>query len=171
MAVFGHSGSQAPQLMHSLVMTVAIRRAIPSRRRRVQIASGSPGSSVKGEGDPAPEEEEGLMRRLASAVATGLVFAAGVACAQEHPEMEAARKDLESAKAHLQAAAKDYGGHRKQAVGDIDRALGQIKEGLATVEKKEQKIEHKEQKLERKDTRTQHKLENLKAKEQQMQQK
>jgi hypothetical protein len=24
MAVFGHSGSQAPQLMHSLVMTVAM---------------------------------------------------------------------------------------------------------------------------------------------------
>src|SRR2546426_12188232 len=134
MAVFGHSGSQAPQLMHSLVMPVAICRAIPSRRRRVQIASGSAGGSVIGEGDPAPEEEEALMRRLALVVATGLVLAAGVARAQEHPEMEAARKDLESAKAHLQAAAKDYGGHRKQAVGDIDRALGQIKEGLATVD-------------------------------------
>ena len=39
------------------------------------------------------------MRRLALVVATGLVFAAGVACAQEHPDMEAAKKDLESAKA------------------------------------------------------------------------
>src|SRR5438094_9472374 len=170
MAVFGHSGSQAPQLMHSLVMTVAIRRAIPSRRRRVQIAPGSTGDSVIGGCRPG-REEEALMRRLALVVATGLVFAAGVACAQEHPDMEAAKKDLESAKAHLQAAAHDYGGHRRQAVGDIDRALGQIKEGLATVEKKEKKVEHKEQKLERKDTRTEHKLENLKAKEQQMQQK
>src|SRR5437763_15930289 len=170
MAVFGHSGSQAPQLMHSLVMTVATDGAIPSRRRGVQTASGPAGDAVIGDGG-STREEEALMRRLALVVATGLVFAAGVARAQEHPEMEAARKDLESAKSHLQAAAKDYGGHRKQAVGDIDRALGQIKEGLATVEKKEQKIEHKEQKLERKDTRTEHKLENLKAKEQQMQQK
>src|SRR5438552_14503827 len=152
-------------------MNVAIRRAIPSRRRRVQIAPGSTGGSVIGEGDPAPEEEEALMRRLALAVATGLVFAEDVACAQEHPDMEAAKKDLESAKAHLQAAAKDYGGHRKQAIGDVDRALGQIKEGLATVEKKEKKVEHKEQKLERKDTRTEQRLENLKAKEQQMRQK
>src|SRR3989442_2001481 len=101
MAVFGHSGSQAPQLMHSLVMTVAIRRAIPSRRRRVQIASGSAGGSVIGEGDPAPEEEEALMRRLALVVATGLVFAAGVAPAQEHPHTEAPRKELECAKTHL----------------------------------------------------------------------
>src|SRR3954463_12972570 len=29
MAVFGHSGSHAPQLMHSLVMTVAIAAVIP----------------------------------------------------------------------------------------------------------------------------------------------
>ena len=70
------------------------------------------------------------MRRLALAVATGLVFAAGVACAQEHPDMEAAKKDLESAKAHLQAAAHDYGGHRRQAVGDIDRALREIREAI-----------------------------------------
>src|SRR5438445_9731689 len=143
MAVFGHSGSQAPQLMHSLVMTVAIGRAIPSRRRGVQIGSGPAGGWMIGEGDPAPEEEEALMRRLALVVATGLVFATGVARAQEHPDMEAAKKDLESAKAHLQAAAKDYGGHRKQAAGDIDRARGQNKEGLATVEQKERKIEHK----------------------------
>src|SRR5438552_16921051 len=157
MAVFGHSGSQAPQLMHSLVMTVAIGRAIPSRRRRVHIASGSAGGSVIGEGDPAPEEEEALMRRLALVVATGLVFAAGVARAQEHPDMEAAKKDLESAKAHLQAAAHDYAGHRKQAIGDIDRALGQIKQGLAAVEKKEEKVEHKEQKLEHKAAGAEHK--------------
>src|SRR5256885_16764244 len=107
MAVFGHSGSQAPQLMHSLVMTVAIRRAIPSRRRRVQIASGSAGGSVIGEGDPAPEEEEALMRRLALVVATGLVFAAGRGRAPGPPHMEAAREDLESAEAHLQAAAQE----------------------------------------------------------------
>src|SRR5207244_11841946 len=101
MAVFGHSGSQAPQLMHSLVMTVAIRRAIPSRRRRVQIAPGSTGGSVIGECDPAPEEEEALMRRLAVAVATGLVLEAGVACAREEADMEAAKKDLEQAEAHV----------------------------------------------------------------------
>jgi hypothetical protein len=29
MAVFGHSGSQAPQLMHSLVIIVAIVRPLP----------------------------------------------------------------------------------------------------------------------------------------------
>src|SRR5437016_3475786 len=29
MAVFGHSGSHAPQLMHSLVITVAIHRTSP----------------------------------------------------------------------------------------------------------------------------------------------
>src|SRR2546428_13700170 len=143
MAVFGHSGSQAPQLMHSLVMTVAICRAIPSRRRRVQIASGSAGGSVIGEGDPAPEEEEALMRRLALVVATGLVFAVGVARAQEHPQMEEAKKDLQAAKTALQAADHDYGGHRKQAIGDIDRALGQIRAGLATIEKKEQRVGHK----------------------------
>src|SRR2546427_10485353 len=108
MAVFGHSGSQAPQLMHSLVMTVAIRRAIPSRRRRVQIASGSAEGSVIGEGDPAPEEEEALMRRLALVVATGLVFAAGVGRAQEQPEMVDVRKGFESANEPLQAAPQSY---------------------------------------------------------------
>jgi len=170
MAVFGHYGSQAPQLMHSLVMTVAIRQ-----RNTIPATTGSnrpwPDLRLGDRGWRPVREEEALMRRLALVVATGLVFAAGVARAEEHPDMEAAKKDLESAKAHLQAAAHDYGGHRRQAVGDIDRALGQIKEGLATVEKKEKKVEHKEQKLERKDTRTEHKLENLKAKEQQMQQK
>jgi hypothetical protein len=30
MAVFGHSGSQAPQLMHSLVIIVAIAKSIPA---------------------------------------------------------------------------------------------------------------------------------------------
>src|SRR5207245_1727492 len=95
MAVFGHSGSQAPQLMHSLVMTVAIGRAIPSRRRGVQIASGPAGGSMIGEGDPAPEEEEALMRRLALVVATGLVFATGVARAQEHPDLKAKEQQMQ----------------------------------------------------------------------------
>src|SRR5438093_8730743 len=132
MAVFGHSGSQAPQLMHSLVMTVAIRRAIPSRRRRVQIASGSTGDSVIGGADQSPEEDT-LMRRLALVVATGLVLAVGVVRAQEHPQMEEAKKDLQAAKTALQAATHDYGGHRKQASGDIDRALGHIRAGPATI--------------------------------------
>src|SRR5437667_9692731 len=105
MAVFGHSGSQAPQLMHSLVMTVAIRRAIPSRRRRVQIAPGSTGDSVIG-GARRVRAEEALLRRLALVVATGPVFAAGVACAQDHPDLEAAKTDLASGKAHLPAAAQ-----------------------------------------------------------------
>src|SRR5438034_5616293 len=168
MAVFGHSGSQAPQLIHSLVMTVAIRRAIPSRRRRVQIASGSTGDSVIG-GARRVREEETLMRRLALVVATGLVFAVGVARAQEHPQMEEAKKDLQAAKTALQAATHDYGGHRKQAIGDIDRALGQIRAGLATIEKKEQRVEHKVQRAEKKGARADKKVENLKAKEQQMQ--
>src|SRR2546430_9788282 len=166
MAVFGHSGSQAPQLMHSLVMTVAIRRAIPSRRRRVQIASGSTGDSVIGGARPV-REEEALMRRLALVVATGLVFAVGVARAQEHPRMEEAKKDLQAAKTALQASAHDYGGHRKQAIEAIDRALGQIRAGLATIEKKEQRVEHKVQRAEKKGARADKKVENLKAKEQQ----
>jgi len=33
MAVFGHSGSHAPQLMHSLVITVAIASLTPNRDR------------------------------------------------------------------------------------------------------------------------------------------
>ena len=110
------------------------------------------------------------MRRLATlAVAVGFVFAAGMVRAQEHPELEAAKKDLESAKAHLQAAAHDYGGHRKQAIEAIDRALGHIHQGLETVAKKENKIEHKEQRAEKKGARAEKKVENLKAKEQQMQ--
>src|SRR6266404_4953862 len=168
MAVFGHSGSQAPQLMHSLVMTVAIRRAIPSRRRRVQIASGSTGDSVIGGCRPVPEEDT-LMRGLALVVATGLVLAVGVARAQGHPQMEEAKKDLQAAKTSLQAADHDYGGHRKQAIEAIDRALGHVNQGLATVTKKENKVEHKEQKAEKKGARAEKKVENLKAKEQQMQ--
>src|SRR5881409_3825741 len=134
MAVFGHSGSQAPQLMHSLVMTVATDGAIPSRRRGVQTASGPAGGSVIGD-DGSTREEETLMRRLALVVATG-----------------------------LQAATHDYGGHRKQAIGDIDRALGQIRAGLATIEKKEQRVEHKVQRAEKKGARADKKVENLKAK-------
>ncbi len=111
------------------------------------------------------------MRRLALVVATGLVFAVGVARAQEHPQMEEAKKDLQAAKTALQAADHDYGGHRKQAIEAIDRALGHINQGLATVAKKENKIEHKEQKAEKKGARAEKKVENLKAKEQQMQQK
>src|SRR5438034_6987766 len=168
MAVFGHSGSQAPQLMHSLVMTVATDGAIPSRRRGVQTASGPAGGSVIGD-DGSTREEETLMRRLALVVATGLVFAVGVARAQEHPQMEEAKKDLQAAKTSLQAADHDYGGHRKQAIEAIDRALGHINQGLATVAKKENKIEHKEQRAEKKGARAEKKVENLKAKERQMQ--
>ena len=109
------------------------------------------------------------MRRLALVVATGLVFAVGVARAQEHPQMEEAKKDLQAAKTALQAADHDYGGHRKQAIESIDRALGHINQGLATVAKKENKVEHKEQRAEKKGTRAEKKVENLKAKEQQMQ--
>src|SRR5438093_5402029 len=132
MAVFGHSGSQAPQLMHSLVMTVATDGAIPSRRRGVQTASGPAGDAVIGD-DGSTREEETLMRRLALVVATGLVFAVGVARAQEHPQMEEAKKDLQAAKTALDAESHDNGGHRKQASGDIDRALGHIRAGPATI--------------------------------------
>ena len=107
------------------------------------------------------------MRRLALVVATGLVFAVGVARAQEHPQMEEAKKDLQAAKTALQAADHDYGGHRKQAIESIDKALGHINQGLATVAKKENKVEHKEQKAEKKGNEK--KAENLKAKVQQMQ--
>lgn len=83
--------------------------------------------------------------------------------------MEEAKKDLQAAKTALQAAAHDYGGHRKQAIEAIDRALGHINQGLQVVTKKENKIEHKEQKAEKKGGRGQQKVENLKAKERQMQ--
>src|SRR5438093_9142785 len=109
------------------------------------------------------------MRRLALVVATGLVFGVGVARAQEHPQMEEAKKDLQAAKTSLQAADHDYGGHRKQAIEAIDRALGHIHQALETVAKKENKIEHKEQRAEKKGARAEKKVENLKAKEQQMQ--
>jgi len=107
------------------------------------------------------------MRRLALVVVTGLVFAVGVARAQEHPQMEEAKKDLQAAKTSLQAADHDYGGHRKQAIEAIDKALGHINQGLQTVAKKENKVEHKEQKAEKKGNEK--KAENLKEKVQQMQ--
>src|SRR5207247_10794572 len=128
MAGFGHSGSQAPQLMHSLVMTVATDGATPSRRRGVQAASGPAGDAVIGD-DGSTREEETLMRRLALVVATGLVVAVGVARAQEQPQMEEAKKDLQAAKTALQAATHDYGGHRQQAIRDLDRALGGLRAG------------------------------------------
>src|SRR5438552_1648555 len=120
MAVFGHSGSQAPQLMHSLVMTVAIRRAIPSRRRRGQIASGSAGGSVIGEGAPAPEEEQALMRGRA----------VGTARAGGDHEMLAAEQEFKIARDHLQAAEPSYEGHRHAAIEHIDRALQEIREAI-----------------------------------------
>ena len=110
------------------------------------------------------------MKRLAIVVAAGLLLAVGVARAQEHPQMEEAKKDLQAAKTALQAAAHDYGGHRKEAIEAIDRALGHINQGLQTVAKKEKAVEHKEQKAENKASRAEKKTENLKAKEQRMEQ-
>ena len=108
------------------------------------------------------------MKRLAMVVAAGLILAAGVARAEDHPQMDEAKKDLEAAKTALQAAGNDYGGHRKQAIESIDHALTHINQGLQTVNKKEAKVEHKEQKAENKASRAEKKVENLKAKQQQM---
>jgi hypothetical protein len=120
---------------------------------------------------PQPQlvEERIMLRRAVASVAVVLFVATSV-LAQEHPQMESAKKDLESAKSQLQAAADDYGGHRKQAIELIDKALGQINQGLAVVTKKEQKVEHKEQKLEGKGQKASSEAEKLKAREQQMQQ-
>jgi hypothetical protein len=109
------------------------------------------------------------MKRLAMVVAAGLILAAGVARAEEHPQMDEAKKDLQAAKTALQAAGHDYGGHRKQAIESIDKALTHINQGLQTVDKKETKVEHKEQKAENKAAKAQNKVDNLKAKQQKMQ--
>jgi len=108
------------------------------------------------------------MKRLAMVVAAGLFLVVGVARAQEHPQMEEAKKDLQAAKAALQAAAHDYGGHRKEAIAAIDRALGHINQGLQVESKKETRVEHKEQRAEKKGARAEKKAQNLKTKEQQM---
>jgi|SRR6478672_8439002 septation ring formation regulator EzrA len=110
------------------------------------------------------------MRTCITIAVVSVSLLAGSLRAEEHPDMIAAQHDLESAKSHLQAAAHDYGGRRKQAIADIDHALAQIKQGLAVVGKEEQKVGKKEQKLEHKDSRTERKLENLKTKEQEMEQ-
>src|SRR5438445_647088 len=120
MAVFGHSGSQAPQLMHSLVMTVAIAAEIPSPRRAVQTgdcASGAPPAPVLG-GD---EEDPTMMRSTIPLLGALLLVAAPVR-AEDNPEMNAAQHDLESARSHLQAAPHDYAGHRKAAVKAVQES-------------------------------------------------
>lgn len=109
------------------------------------------------------------MKRLAMVIAAGLILAAGVARADDHPQMDEAKKDLEAAKTALQAAGHDYGGHRKQAIESIDKALGHVNQGIQTVDKKENKVEHKEQKAENKASKAQQKVDDLKAKQQQMQ--
>src|ERR1041384_349534 len=100
MAVLGHSGSQAPQLMHSLVMTVAIAAEIPSPRRAVQTGvgpSGAPPSPVLGGG-----EEDSTMMRSAILLVGALLLLVAPLRAEDNPEMNAALHDLESAKTHLQ---------------------------------------------------------------------
>src|SRR5262245_49981223 len=149
MAVFGHSGSHAPQLMHSLVMTVAMAARIPSARREVQISSEHAGGRLA---RLLGEARGGDLMRRTMLVLGILAFAVAVR-AQDNPEMRAAESDLKSAKSHLQAAPHDYGGHRKQALDHIDHALGQVHQGLAAVESKEKKVEHKEQKVEKKQQR------------------
>lgn len=109
------------------------------------------------------------MKRFAMVIAAGLILAAGVARADDHPQMDEAKKDLQAAKTALQAAGHDYGGHRKQAIESIEQALGHINQGLHTVEKKETKVEHKEQKAENKVVKAQKRVDNLKAKQQKMQ--
>jgi uncharacterized protein (DUF3084 family) len=109
------------------------------------------------------------MKRLAMVIAAGLILAAGVARADDHPQMDEAKKDLQAAKTALQAAGHDYGGHRKQAIESIDKALAHVNQGLQTVDKKENKVEHKEQKAENKASKAQQKVDDLKAKQQQMQ--
>src|SRR5437867_4550450 len=49
MAVFGHSGSQAPQLMHSLVIIVAMRHAYHPLAAPFKRASGDSAGPVIGE--------------------------------------------------------------------------------------------------------------------------
>src|SRR5438445_7410224 len=52
MAVFGHSGSQAPQLMHSLVITVATGGAIPWRAGAFKRAGRWKEPMIGGANDP-----------------------------------------------------------------------------------------------------------------------
>jgi hypothetical protein len=118
MAVFGHSGSQAPQLMHSLVMTVAMPDPeISPARRALQTAWPAP---------PAGATEDAMRRLLAGA----LLLAAATASAEGIHEMQAAFTELKLAKDHLRQAGTDYGGHRKTAMEYVDKALREVRQGI-----------------------------------------
>jgi hypothetical protein len=159
MAVFGHSGSQAPQLMHSLVIVVAM--AIERYHRVGEGFKSTPGP--RAERMLGGAQKEGSTMRitiLVSVVALALVASVR---AEDNAEMTAAQQDLQSAKSHLQAAAHDYAGHRKSAIQAVDRALADVRQGLATVEQKEKKVEKKEEKAQKK-------VDQMKAKDQQLKQ-
>src|SRR6184192_1025836 len=91
MAVFGHSGSQAPQLMHSLVITVAIAGAIPWPPR--------PFKRVWSLGR-ADDRSYQMTKTLLVLIPLCLLAARAVR-AEEHPDMQAAQQALETARQHL----------------------------------------------------------------------
>ena len=106
-----------------------------------------------------------MTKRALVMMAVGLCLTVGVARADEHPQMQEAKKNLEAARTALQAADHDYGGHRTKAVENINQALRNIDEGLQVVAQKEKQVEHKEQKAEQKGGTTgQEKTDELKTK-------
>lgn len=85
------------------------------------------------------------MKKLAIVMAAGLCLAPRFARAEEHAQMQEAKRNLETARSALQGADHDYGGQRKQALESIDQALRHINEGLRVVNARGDGVEHKEQ--------------------------
>jgi len=131
--VFGHSGSQAPQLMHSLVIIVAMGRheyhrpdgafKQAGRARAVGFSS----LAVAGE---APRCYGRVMRAVALAVLLTMAWARA-SRADDHADMRAALREVETARRHLEAAKHDYRGHRTTAVQELRQAEDEIKKGIA----------------------------------------
>src|SRR5262245_33841738 len=121
MAVLGHSGSQAPQLMHSLVMTVAMGGGNTTGPRE------GPTRPSRAATDP-QVGRNAMMRPLG--IVAGLLLAVAIAGAEEDPELRAAQRELKQARAHLQEADRDYQGHRRKAVEYVDQALSELRTAL-----------------------------------------
>ena len=119
MAVFGHSGSLAPQLMHSLVIIVAMG-----------MHEYHPADRPFNDGWRAPRGRcrDGQMRRFA--LLALLLAAPFTAFGEEHAEMRAALREIETARKHLESAKHDYRGHRPTAVEELRQAEEQIRKGI-----------------------------------------
>src|SRR5438552_17639674 len=102
MAVFGHSGSQAPQLMHSLVITVAIAGGIPWRPGAFKRAW-----SLEGAGD---RRAHMITSRTVLLLIPGRLLAVRAVRAEAHPDLVPAQRARETAREHLNAGGRVPGG-------------------------------------------------------------